>query len=189
MRRRAPEIAGECLEVLDNGRKVAMPTMLPQSAKQSRGRRCDLWRRSTPKRLPFRLITRNLSSGMWPSFFSSFSKSALTKRSRQKKTIRNTHRPVPEARPFEPRKRSSAQPRSLVSVLDASTKEKPRVDFDRVGPSFGRLTLNANFSSSAGIWCLQYRSRWQASFQYSPVSPRSTCCAGEWSDGMSPVCP
>src|SRR5262249_8322047 len=32
---------------------------------------------ATPKRLPFRLITRNLSSGMWPSFFSSFSKSAL----------------------------------------------------------------------------------------------------------------
>src|SRR5215831_11692936 len=32
---------------------------------------------ATPKRLPFRLITRNLSSGMWPSFFNSFSKSAL----------------------------------------------------------------------------------------------------------------
>ena len=32
---------------------------------------------ATPRRLPFRLITRNLSSGMWPSFFSSFSKSAL----------------------------------------------------------------------------------------------------------------
>src|SRR5215831_18171999 len=31
---------------------------------------------ATPKRLPFRLITRNLSSGMWPSIFSSFSKSA-----------------------------------------------------------------------------------------------------------------
>jgi hypothetical protein len=41
------------------------------------------------------------------------------------------------------------------------------IRFDRVGPLFGRLTLDANYSSSAGIWCLQYRSRWQASFQYS----------------------
>src|SRR6516164_9405742 len=32
---------------------------------------------ATPRRLPFRLITRNLSSGMWPSSFSSLSKSAL----------------------------------------------------------------------------------------------------------------
>src|SRR5262245_8156668 len=32
---------------------------------------------ATPRRFPLRLITRNLSSGMRPSFFSSFSKSAL----------------------------------------------------------------------------------------------------------------
>src|SRR5260370_25701291 len=32
---------------------------------------------ATPRRLPFRLMSRYLSSGMWPSFFSSFSKSAL----------------------------------------------------------------------------------------------------------------
>src|SRR5262249_23613050 len=32
---------------------------------------------ATPRRFPFRLITRNLSSGIWPSAFSSFSKSAL----------------------------------------------------------------------------------------------------------------
>jgi hypothetical protein len=30
-----------------------------------------------PRRFPFRLITRNLSSGIWPSAFNSFSKSAL----------------------------------------------------------------------------------------------------------------
>src|SRR6266446_1268027 len=33
--------------------------------------------KATPRRFPLRLITRNLSSGMLPSFFSSFSKSAL----------------------------------------------------------------------------------------------------------------
>src|SRR5215470_1712677 len=32
---------------------------------------------ATPRRFPFRLMTRNLSSGIWPSAFSSFSKSAL----------------------------------------------------------------------------------------------------------------
>src|SRR6266536_5833402 len=32
---------------------------------------------ATPRRLPFRLMSRYLSSGMWPSFFSSFSKLAL----------------------------------------------------------------------------------------------------------------
>src|SRR5260221_13750412 len=33
--------------------------------------------KAAPRRFPLRLITKNLFSGMWPSFFISFSKSAL----------------------------------------------------------------------------------------------------------------